>query len=108
MIQPNTAVSMKFALVLMTLTRTVLLASVSALVKSPHIIALKSKFIAKKNYVESVRYTVFNRSGSNELQSETYASHQSFNDQALFLHPEEIRPLFKLAGCGHLGKNSIK
>jgi hypothetical protein len=46
---PSTAVSMKFALVLMTLTRTVLLASVRARVKSPHMMALKSRFIPKKN-----------------------------------------------------------
>jgi hypothetical protein len=46
---PSIAVSMKFALVLMTLTRTVLLASVRARVKSPHMMALKSRFIPKKN-----------------------------------------------------------
>ena len=55
MIQPSTAVSMKFALVLMTLTRTVLLASVSARVNKPHMIALKSRFIPKKNYMQEVR-----------------------------------------------------
>lgn len=47
---PSSAVSMKFALVLMTLTRTVLLASVSARVKRPHMMALKRRFMAKKNY----------------------------------------------------------
>ena len=46
---PSTAVSIKLALVLITLTRTVLLARVKARVKSPHIIALKSRFIPKKN-----------------------------------------------------------
>ena len=38
----------KFALVLMTLTRTVLLASVSARVNKPHMMALKSRFSPKK------------------------------------------------------------
>jgi len=46
---PSKAVSMKFALVLITLTRTVLLASVRARVKRPHMIALKSRFMPKKN-----------------------------------------------------------
>jgi hypothetical protein len=42
---------MKFALVLMMLTRTVLLANVRARVKRPHMIALNAKFMRKKNYV---------------------------------------------------------
>jgi hypothetical protein len=54
MIQPSTAVSMKFALVLMTLTRTVLLAKVRARVKRPHMIALKSRFIPKNPYEKGV------------------------------------------------------
>jgi hypothetical protein len=41
---------MKFALVLMTLTRTVELASVRARVKRPHIIALKTRFRPKKSW----------------------------------------------------------
>jgi len=61
MIHPSTAVSMKFALVLITLTRTVLLANVRARVKSPHMIALKSRFIPKKNYVADIRNTVIYR-----------------------------------------------
>lgn len=40
---------MKFAEVLITLTRTVLLASVNALVKRPHITALNERFKAKKD-----------------------------------------------------------
>ena len=44
----STAVIMKFALVLITLTRTVEDASVSARVKRPHMIALKSRFKPKK------------------------------------------------------------
>ena len=40
---------MKLALVLITLTRTVLVASVRARVKRPHITALKARFIRKKN-----------------------------------------------------------
>lgn len=55
MISPNNAVSMKLALVLMTLTRTVLLASVRARVKRPHMIALNRRFIAKKNCAFKVR-----------------------------------------------------
>lgn len=51
MIAPNTAVTTKFADVLITLTRTVLLASVRARVKSPHITPLKVRFSAKKNCV---------------------------------------------------------
>lgn len=46
---------MKFALVLMTLTRTVLLARVRARVNKAHIIALKARFMEKKNYAEKVR-----------------------------------------------------
>jgi hypothetical protein len=34
--------------------------------------------------------------GNFELQSDTYASHERFNDQALLLHPEQVRPLFEL------------
>lgn len=49
-IAPSTAVTMKLALVLITLTRTVLLAKVSARVKRPHMTALKARFMAKKNY----------------------------------------------------------
>lgn len=64
MIHPRTAVSMKFALVLITLTRTVLLASVRARVNNPHMIALKSRFIPKKNYVRKVRTFVYNCVGS--------------------------------------------
>ena len=52
---PNSAVSTKLALVLMTLTRTVLLARVRARVKRPHMIALKSRFIPKKDYAARVR-----------------------------------------------------
>jgi hypothetical protein len=55
---------MKFALVLITLTRTVLLASVRARVNNPHMIALKSRFIPKKNYVRKVRTFVYNCVGS--------------------------------------------
>lgn len=43
-----TAVIMKFALVLITLTRTVLVARVRARVNKPHIIALKRRFMPKK------------------------------------------------------------
>lgn len=43
--------SMKLALVLITLTRTVLVASVKARVKRPHIKALKVRFRRKKNCV---------------------------------------------------------
>ena len=56
MIIPRTAVSTKFALVLITLTRTVLLARVRARVKSPHITPLKIKFDMKKAYVVLVTY----------------------------------------------------
>jgi hypothetical protein len=55
MIKPNTAVSIKFALVLMTLTRTVLLAKVRARVKSPHMMPLNNKFSPKKDYEAEVR-----------------------------------------------------
>lgn len=44
----------KLALVLMTLTRTVLVASVRARVKRPHITALNPRFMAKKNYADCV------------------------------------------------------
>lgn len=46
---PSTALSMKFALVLITDTLTVELASVRARVNSPHITALKAMFMRKKN-----------------------------------------------------------
>lgn len=49
MTAPSTAVSMKFADVLITLTRTVELANVRARVKSPHIIPLNARFMRKKN-----------------------------------------------------------
>lgn len=68
MIQPSTAVSMKFALVLITLTRTVLLANVRARVNNPHMIALKSRFIPKKNYVKEVR-TVVSGSSRREIRT---------------------------------------
>jgi hypothetical protein len=48
-IAPNTAVNMKFALVLITLTRTVLDARVRARVKRPHMTALKARFMRKKD-----------------------------------------------------------
>jgi hypothetical protein len=56
MIKPSTAVSIKLALVLMTLTRTVLLARVRARVKSPHMIPLNNRFSPKKDYDAEVRY----------------------------------------------------
>ena len=99
---------MKFALVLMMLTRTVLLANVRARVKRPHMIALNAKFMRKKNYVEEVRNTVLTSLDSCELHSDTYASHQRFNNHALFLHAEEIRPLVKLSCCGHLSEHAIE
>jgi hypothetical protein len=71
-------------------------------------IALNSRFIPKKNCIESVRNAALNNIDSWGLQLGTYASHERFNDQTLFLHPKEIRPLFELRGCGHLGKNSIE
>jgi len=108
MIQPSTAVSMKFALVLMMLTRTVLLANVRARVKRPHMIALNAKFMRKKNYVEEVRNAVSDRLASLKLQPNTYASHERFNDHALFFHAKEIRPLFKLGCCGHFGKDAVE
>lgn len=46
---PKKAVRMKLALVLITLTRTVLLANVSACVNMPHIMALKVRFMRKKS-----------------------------------------------------------
>lgn len=49
---PRKAVRMKLVLVLITLTRTVLLASVSARVNRPHMMALKARFMRKKNCAE--------------------------------------------------------
>ena len=56
----------------------------------------------------NIRNAALNNIDSWGLQLGTYASHERFNDQTLFLHPKEIRPLFELRGCGHLGKNSIE
>lgn len=52
---PSTAVSMKFALVLITLTRTVLVANVRARVNKPHMMALKRRFMPKKNCAARIR-----------------------------------------------------
>ena len=49
-IAPNIAVTMKFALVFITLTRTVLVARVRARVKRPHMTALNARFKRKKSY----------------------------------------------------------
>nr|POE72167.1 hypothetical protein CFP56_12043 [Quercus suber] len=49
---PSTAVKPKLALVLITLTRTVLFASVRARVNRPHITPLKARFMARKNCLD--------------------------------------------------------
>ena len=49
MMKLRTAVTIKFADVFMMLTRTVEEARVRARVKSPHMIALKTRFIPKKS-----------------------------------------------------------
>ena len=51
---PSKAVTTKFALVLMTLTRTVLVESVKALVNSVHMTPLNARFIVRKIYVSGV------------------------------------------------------
>jgi hypothetical protein len=71
-------------------------------------IALKSRFIPKNPYEKGVRNTVCNCLRSFELQSDTYASHERFNDHALLLHAEEIRPLVELCCCGHFGEHAIE
>jgi hypothetical protein len=90
MIRPNTAVSMKLALVLMTLTRTVLLARVRARVKSPHIIPLNNKFSPKKDYNAEVRYWPLLQR-ARIVWSDTYASYKTFDDHALIFQAEEVR-----------------
>lgn len=72
---PSNAVSMKLALVLMTLTRTVLLASVRARVKRPHMMALKRRFIAKKNWERvshqnsfTIRFSISGRCGEGQVE----------------------------------------
>lgn len=54
MIRPRMAVTIKLQEVLITLTRTVLLARVRARVKRPHIIALKMRFRPKNACTMSV------------------------------------------------------
>lgn len=55
-IHPKIAVIIKFALVFITLTRTVLDARRSALVNKPHMMALKRRLRRKKNYLIFVNF----------------------------------------------------
>lgn len=57
---PKIAVIMKFALVFITLTRTVLDARRSALVNKPHMMALKRRLRRKKNYLIFVNSEMLN------------------------------------------------
>jgi len=38
----------------------------------------------------------------------TDTSYESFNDQALLLHAEEVRPVVELRCCGHLSEHSVE
>jgi hypothetical protein len=86
---------MKFALVLITLTRTVLLASVRARVKSPHMMALKSKFIPKKNcqLISLAQSREWSLCSLDLLLKNmcTYTSYDDLNDHALIFHAKEMR-----------------
>jgi hypothetical protein len=71
-------------------------------------IALNNKFMPKNDYVAEVRHAVLHRLDNFKLGLNTYTAYERFNDQALFLHAEEVRPVVELRRGSHFRKHAIE
>ena len=75
--------------------------------QSPHN-SVEGKVHGKEKLSRESQRCLLSILGSCGLQSDTYASHECFNNPTLFLHAEEVRPFFKLCGGGHFGEHAIE